>query len=310
MGSRTGIEWADSTWSPVTGCTRVSDGCVNCYIERSVPFRVAHREFTHPRDGAPSHAIGATTGVQLHPERLKVPASWRDGRRIFVCSLSDLFHDEVPDEFLVDVWQAMADAPQHTYLVLTKRPARARALLGPAGADGEGLLPTLPNVWLGVTVEHQTVTYRLDILADTSAALRWVSAEPLLGPLDLSGWLPGPCAQLPGTCMPTVAGVHVHGTGCPALRWRAIDWLIVGGESGPGAHPMATSWARDLRDQCAAAGVPFLFKQWGEWAPVTSGVHGAATVKIAGSHMARVGRVRAGRHLDGRIHDSYPNVEQ
>ena len=281
MADKTHIEWTDATWNPVTGCTRVSPGCENCYIDWSPPFRIEGRHFT--RNGERSHAIGATTGVRLHPDRLDQPLRWRRPRRIFVCSLADLFHDEVPDEHIARVWAAMALASQHTFQVLTKRPARMRALLsshefrrsvrqamcamGASGIDafGRDFFP-LPNVWVGITAEdQQRADQRVPILLETPAAVRFLSCEPLLGPVDLT-----PC----------------H-----------IDWVICGGESGPNARPMHLNWARSLRDQCQHAGIAFLFKQWGEWAPGDSG---------AGNHVTRVGKRAAGRELDGRTWDQYP----
>lgn len=211
-------------------------------------------------------AVGDTTGVRLHEDRLTVPLHWRKPRRVFVCSMADLFHESIPDEFIARVFAVMALAPQHTFQILTKRPGRMRSLLGGWGihnlvmdrfandddlyvrralAAGGGQAWPLPNVWIGVSVEDQkSADLRIPILLDTPAAVRWLSCEPLLGPVDISRdeWL-------------------FSGKG------NCVDWVVVGGESGPGARPMHPDWARSLRDQCAAADVPFLFKQWGEWAP-------------------------------------------
>ncbi|WP_367128272.1 DUF5131 family protein [Saccharothrix sp. HUAS TT1] len=283
MGDKTRIEWTDATWNPVTGCTRVSEGCRRCYIERTPPFRTAGRRFD-------SAEVGGTTGVLLHPERLAQPLRWRKPRRVFVNSLADLFHDDVPDAMVARVFAVMAATPWHTYQVLTKRPARMRALLkAEAFADEVGFawhemggeekalawsaLP-LPNVWLGVSTEDQaTASRRIPILLDTPAAVRWISAEPLLGPIDLDGplvdghrprltyWLTGrPYWKPIGT---------VNGNGLAEVLdvGPRLDWVVVGGESGPGARPMHPDWARTIRDQCAAASVPMLFKQWGEWGP-------------------------------------------
>ncbi|SIF35324.1 bacteriophage protein gp37 [Mycobacteroides abscessus subsp. abscessus] len=319
MGDKTRIEWADATWSPVTGCTRVSDGCLNCYIERSTPIRVAGRKF----DG---EGIGASLAVQLHPNRLDWPLRKRDGKKIFVCSQADLFHDDVPDEYIARVFAVMALAPQHTFQVLTKRHGRMRSLLsshafwgrvGAAGLDRDVWLPQsgvsldqhyLPNVWLGVSAEDQKrADLRIPALLDTPAAVRFVSAEPLLGPIDLHG---DPIAK-------------------DSVFWIGhLDWVIVGGESGPGARPMHPDWARSMRDQCVDAGVPFLFKQWGEFRPVVPSdgdvtpdryvqcetgrsVDDDGMWNVSGGHwcaMRKLGKKRAGRELDGRTWDQYPEV--
>ncbi|MBN7455251.1 DUF5131 family protein [Mycobacteroides abscessus] len=327
MGDKTGIEWADATWSPVTGCTRVSDGCLNCYIERSTPIRIAGRRF----DG---EGIGSSLAVQLHPNRLDWPIRKRDGKKIFVCSQADLFHDDVPDEYIARVFAVMALAPQHTFQVLTKRHGRMRSLLSSDDFRSEvtqtfvgwavedlslktGHLESatgdrwpLPNVWLGVSAEDQKrADLRIPALLDTPAAVRWISAEPLLGPVNLH-------------TDPIEAGTPFWGS--------QLDWVVVGGESGSGARPMHPDWARSLRDQCVAAGVPFLFKQWGEWVPERLGLHGcnapAAFLSTDGQvrllvdgkpayapfapagdmTIRRVGKKRAGRELDGRTWGQYP----
>jgi protein gp37 len=266
----TGIEWTDRTWNPVTGCTKVSPGCEHCYAERIA------RRFT----GSPAFPDGFA--VTLHPERLGAPLRWRGSCRVFVNSMSDLFHPQVPSEFIARVFAVMAATPWHTYQVLTKRPARMRALLTQPAPVSEGVGWPLPNVHLGVSAEDQKrAQLRIPVLLRTPAVLRFLSAEPLLGPLVLH------------------------------RRWLARDgssggigWVIVGGESGPGARPMRPEWARSLRDQCQAAGVAFFFKQWGEWAPTPSP---AAEPELA-VPMVRVGRKAAGRLLDGRIWEEFPEV--
>lgn len=304
MGDTTHIEWTDATWNPVTGCTRVSPGCVNCYIDWAPPFRVEGRHFTD-RDGNRSHAIGATTGVRLHPDRLDWPLrkrSWR-GKRVFVCSLADLFHDDVPDEYIARVFAVMALTPEVTYQVLTKRPARMRALLasgtfaGMVWRDVDDPSWPLPNVWMGVTVEDQErADQRIPILLDTPAAVRWLSCEPLLGPVDLDA-----------------TGMGVTGTSGPESRPSAVDWVVAGGESGPGARPMHPDWARSLRDQCRDAGVPFLFKQWGDLVTEEQAPEDITLPAVSWRHLGddqppvwRVGKKRAGRLLDGVQHDGYP----
>ncbi len=288
----TKIEWTDETWNPVTGCTKVSEGCDHCYIERTPPFRMEGRKFL-PLAGPEA---GKTTGVRLHPERLDQPLHWRKPRRVFVNSLSDLFHADVPDAYIARVWAAMALGPQHTFQVLTKRPARMRALIsssdfqaavddawmtfpGPEGPGDMGYPSEtwpLPNVWLGVSVENQKwADIRIPALMETPAAGRFLSCEPLLGPVRLT--------HLHSHC-PThdFAGGFCSGP-CPDRRWP--DWVIVGGESGPNARPMDPAWVEDIRDQCVRAGVAFFFKQWGGRTPKANG-----------------------RELDGRTWDEYPAV--
>lgn len=304
MGDTTGIAWTDATWNPVTGCTKVSPGCLNCYIDRSPPFRIEGRGFHCPRcggtgyvedadgnrfaptkdkrlipgarctlcDGKGQRGIGDTTGVRLHHDRLDWPLrkrSWR-GKRVFVCSLADLFHKSVPDDFIACVWAVMALTPEVTYQVLTKRPARMRALLRDFRFwedvrshitetfdrtwEARGLVCNpLPNVHIGVTVEDQDhAAQRIPILLDTPAALRWLSVEPLLGPVDLGPWL-----SVEGDC----------GSSDDACPRPAISWVVVGGESGPGARAMRDEWARDVVRQCLSAGVPVFVKQMGTvWA--------------------------------------------
>lgn len=359
MADKTGIVWTDSTWNPVTGCTRVSPGCTNCYVDWSPPFRIEGRHFTVPcehcggtgfepmtgkfRDShacsvckgegeVRSHAIGSTTGVRLHPERLDQPLRWRRPRKVFVNSLSDLFHDDVPDEYIARVWAVMALSSQHTFQVLTKRHARMRSLLNSAtfqrqvGDAIRGFVATgkpdrawyaswpLPNVWVGVTVEDQErADLRVPALLDTPAAVRFLSCEPLLGHVDLladEAWLRYKAdarCDLCGEVQPYDEGGHetvgADGelVGCPGpmTPLERIDWVIAGGESGPDARPMHPNWARSLRDQCQAVGVPFLFKQWGEHAPQGWAVGSEGP-------MVRMGKKAAGRELDGRTWDEYP----
>lgn len=213
MADRSGIEWTEATWNPVTGCTKVSPGCARCYAERIAErFR-----------GTPTFPNGFD--VTLRYDRLTLPLRWRRPRRIFVNSMSDLFNEAVPLEFVQAVFETMRLAHQHQFQVLTKRSARLRELAPQLHWPG--------NVWMGVSVENQRWTSRIDDLRTVPAAVRFLSVEPLLGPVDL---------DLGG-----------------------IDWVIVGGESGPGARPMRADWARSVRDQCQAASVPFFFKQWGAY---------------------------------------------
>lgn len=322
MGDATKIEWSEATWNPVVGCAHVSPGCDNCYAAREASGRLR---------GVPIYSglaeAGKFTGqVRLVPERLDQPLKWKRPRRIFVNSMSDLFHKDVPMEFIAQVWGVMLlAADRHVFQVLTKRPQRMAQVLmerrfydvaaesanewpdrfypdgatinfgldaGPPGIPGQ----PPPNVWLGTSIESDRYAFRADHLRRTPAAVRWLSLEPLLGPL-------------------------------PSLDLTGIDWVVVGGESGPGARPMHSDWARDIRDRCQAAGVPFFFKQWGEWGP-------AGTWRGPDHHLTRDGRLyepsqvvpasdqlghglaamhrwgkkAAGRVLDGRTWDQYPEA--
>ena len=233
MSSKTKIQWADETWNPTTGCSRVSEGCRHCYIERTPPMRMAGRKLGDP--------------VQLHPERLDAPLHWRKPRRVFVNSMSDLFHEAVPDEFIDQVFDAMVEADQHGYQVLTKRPQRMQRWVTNYLRH---LKPEIiAHVWLGVSVEDQrTADERIPILLATPAAVRWVSAEPLLGPVDL-------CHS------DMVAVEHFLKTGQTIAH--GLDWVVVGGESGPQARPTDLAWIRSIVRQCQAAGIPVFVKQLG-----------------------------------------------
>jgi protein gp37 len=288
MSGNTSIEWTDRTWNPLTGCTKVSPGCDHCYA------KTMHERFNGP---------GSFDTVTLHPDRLDQPLSWRKPARVFVNSMSDLFHQDVPDEYIADVWATMARTPQHTYQILTKRHARMRSLLNSREFTNaflqrlgyEGILWPLSNVWLGVSVENQRwADFRIPELLSTPAMVRFISAEPLLGPVDLSPWLSPPGFFDNGS--------YQYGPGQPVYGAAEndyeisyypirLDWVIVGGESGPGARPMHPNWAQQIRDQCEEARVPFLFKQWGS--------HDAAG-KRASKHAA-------GRELDGQTWDEYPD---
>lgn len=254
MSDRSSIEWTDATWNPVTGCTKVSPGCDHCYAET----------FAERWRGTKGHHFENGFDVQLRPERLDQPLRWKKPRRIFVNSMSDLFHDAVPDDYIAKVFAMMACAPQHTFQVLTKRHGRMRSLLssesfrpevaynaGQMCENGDHMHDSVmfgewprSNIWLGVSVENQKwADIRIPALLDTPAAVRWISAEPLLGPVVL----------------------HDHWIGADPYRHDEprLDWVVTGGESGPGARPMHPDWARSLRDQCEAADVPFFMKQAG-----------------------------------------------
>ena len=310
----TRIEWADATWNPVTGCSVISPGCANCYAMRLAGGRLRH----HPSRAGLTMATKAgpvwTGGVTFNEDWLGQPLRWRRPRRIFVCAHGDLFHENVPYGWIERVFAVMALAPWHKFLVLTKRPERMREYCEPGGRD----LP-LHNVWLGVSVEDQTrADQRIPILLDTSAALRWVSAEPLLGPIDLgrlttaTGDPRHKFDALRGQWLLRGKGVD----GSPDLTVRTetiaqrLDWVVAGGESGPAARPMNPDWARSLRDQCQTAGVPFFFKQWGSFAPARPELNYAEAEALAGGRdrvmwsngetSIRLGKKRAGALLDGR----------
>jgi len=222
MSDRSAIEWTDATWNPVTGCTQVSAGCDHCYALR----------FAERWRGVPGHPYEQGFDLRLWPERLETPLHWKQPRQIFVNSMSDLFHRDVPDEFIRQVFEVMARADWHTFQVLTKRSARLARL----GAT----LPWPGNIWIGVSVEADRFVWRADHLREVPAQVRFISAEPLLGPL-------------------------------PRLSLEKIHWLITGGESGPGCRPCDPDWVRDLRDRCLQAGVAFFHKQWGGRTPKAGG---------------------------------------
>jgi len=222
VGDHSAIEWTDATWNPVTGCTKISPGCKHCYAER-LSARLQAMGNARYRRGFE---------VTLHLDQLRLPLTWRKPRRIFVNSMSDLFHDEVPAGFITQLFEVMAQASWHTFQVLTKRSERLRELAP--------LLPWPPNVWQGVSVENAQYLQRVHDLRLVPAAVRFLSVEPLLGPI-------------------------------PTLPLDGIDWVIVGGESGPHHRPMDLAWVRTIRDQCIDARVPFFFKQWGGKTPKSGG---------------------------------------
>ena len=235
MSQLSTIEWTDATWNPVRGCTKISPGCAHCYAER----------FAERFRGVPGHPYEQGFDLRLVPEKLAEPLRWSQSRMVFVNSMSDLFHAKVSEAYIRRVFNVMKRAHWHRFQVLTKRADRL--------AEMAPRLEWAENIWQGVSVESQAYVGRIDQLRQVNAAVRFLSLEPLLGPL-------------------------------PRLDLSGIHWVIVGGESGPGARPMDPEWARDLRDQCQAAGVPFFFKQWGG-----------------------VNKKTSGRELDGRTWDEMPN---
>lgn len=358
MADGTKIEWTDATWNPITGCSVVSPGCTNCYAMKLAGTRLKH----HPtRVGLTNDSKAGPVWngqVRFNESMLLDPLKWRRPRMIFVCAHGDLFAENVPDEWIDQVFAVMALAPQHTFQVLTKRPERMRDYLTRPAGDGRQDLRNhlawdvtakvmnlwhtgwkaegidgphrsrciqaftawpLPNVWLGVSIEDQKrADERIPVLLETPAAIRWISAEPLLGSLDIRRHIE-----------------FAHLDSELGLSSPGIDWVVAGGESGRGARPMHPDWARSLRDQCADAEVSFLFKQWGEYLPAIdrdrddpdwrsdySGTYADDQPDMAwlnidggcGFHgarfhvMQRVGKRVAGRLLDGVEHNGFPEV--
>lgn len=234
MGQKSSIEWTESTWNPLSGCTKISPGCTHCYAERMARRLKAM--------GQPNYANGFT--LTLHEDALDLPLRWKKPQTIFVNSMSDMFHISVPRSFILKAFEVMQRANWHRFQVLTKRAERLAVL--------SEQLPWADNIWMGVSVENESYTRRVDSLRGTEAAIKFLSLEPLLGPLD-------------NLCL------------------EGIDWVIVGGESGPKARPMNAEWVLSIRDQCLRANVPFFFKQWGG-----------------------VRKKKFGRTLDGRTWDEMP----
>jgi len=236
MSDQSSIEWTDATWNPITGCTKISPGCTHCYAERLAARLKAM--------GNPRYRNGFE--ISVHADLLSLPLRWRRPRRIFVNSMSDLFHDQIPDDIIRQVFEVMNQAHWHIFQVLTKRSDRLAAL--------SRSLSWARNIWQGVSVESERYVSRINDLQAVPAAIRFLSIEPLLGPI-------------------------------PRLPLTGVSWVIVGGESGGGRRPMHPAWARQIRDQCVAAGVPFFFKQWGGRTPKSGG-----------------------RELDGRVWDEIPSA--
>lgn len=366
MGQTTGIEWTEATWNPIRGCSRVSEGCRNCYAET-----VANR-FKGP--GEPYEGLIAKGGqwngnVTVAWHKLDEPCRWTRPRMIFVNSMSDLFHPAVSFDLVAGIFGIMAAASWHTFQILTKRPERMleffqwldrqpeRRLYDTVelqerfpGSDwrpfflaqraaetlpesGEGLRVDikgqwpLSNVWLGVSVEDQAAAdERIPQLLETPAAIRWISAEPLLGPIDIDQFLYRGDRGLVESDPFAAAMLSAGESDGTAWVRPAIDWVVAGGESGTCARPMHPQWVASLRDQCQAAHVPFLFKQWGEWAPeiecaTVRGTESALYLEIDGTTrpaatgargnavtIQRNGKKLTGRKLEGRTWDQYPEA--
>ena len=280
----TKIEWADKVWNPVTGCSKVSPGCANCYADRMAK-RLAGR-FGYPKD--------EPFRVTWHPDRLLEPYRWKKPRSFFVCSMGDLFHEDVHFKNIARIWDVMFDCsftefkpPHHIFIVLTKRPQRMKQFFHHLNSIGRRA--DYPNIWLGVSVENQkTADERIPILLQIPAKVRFVSIEPMLGPVDLFKFINFNKAN-------------------PLARWHDIDWVILGGETGPKARSMEPDWARSVRHQCQEARIPFFFKQWGEWVPkewprTDWGLSGLKSTWF----MDKVGKKAAGRILDGRTWEEFP----
>ncbi|MCA1572683.1 MAG: phage Gp37/Gp68 family protein [Chloroflexi bacterium] len=277
MAQVTKIEWTDVSWNPVHGCSRVSTGCKNCYAE-TLSLR-------HGQTKVPWTERNAAENVMLKPHKLREPLSkagpWKQPCRVFVNSMSDLFHEQIPDEYIARVWAVMAEASQHTFQVLTKRPERMRDVLrSPQFWEMVGIedFDPLPHIWLGVSIENRKWVGRADVLRATPAAVRFISAEPLLGPLiyDTAYMEPGTGAYVPCWVDTPESGYGTIGGGdcrtvypTPELDLTGIDWLIVGGESGSGHRPFDPQWARGLRDACRDSGTAYFFKQMGGARPGT-----------------------------------------
>ncbi|MGF3026558.1 DUF5131 family protein [Methylobacterium aquaticum] len=382
MAEHSTIEWTDATWQIVTGCSVVTAGCTNCYAMRLAGTRLQHHK---SRAGLTKDTKAGpvwTGEVRFNEQWLTQPLQWKRPRKIFVAAHGDLFHEGVPDDVLDRVFAVMALAPQHTFQVLTKRADRMRRYLegclppphdlplgrawvtqwhraagvrramwdlGEAGfRDRLGKVMTLPlpNVWLGVSVEDQRrADERIPDLLGTPAAVRWISAEPLLGPVDLEA-MPFSEGDPRHRWSALTGQAIMHATGAggqPDFTVRLdapirphLDWVVVGGESGPGARPMHPDWARSLRDQCAAAGVSYHFKQWGAWAELDQAKaadeagwqgnrdwmvlsrDGALDIPdgrwpdadLGEAAVVRIGKKAAGRLLDGKQHDSFPEARR
>ncbi len=303
------IDWADVVWNPITGCTKVGPGCDHCYAERMAK-RLAGRAGYRQDD---------PFKVTFHDgDKLFLPVTWRSARRVFVNSMGDLFHSDVEDNWIDDVMDIIIHHPQHAFMVLTKRPWRMHEYFHRlydggwiSAEDGyaKGHHEPIPNLWLGVTTENQEMAdKRIPILLQVPAAVRFVSVEPMLGPVDLAQWLSV-------TPRDFYARQLVDGRIQSGYDRNKLSWVIVGGETGPGARPMHPDWVRSVRDQSQAAGVPLFFKSWGEW--VSAGPYfgdGPDPIgrlgEVDGHPVQRVGKRAAGHLLDNREWRQFPEVSR
>lgn len=287
--SKSKIEWTDRTWNISSGCTKASQGCKNCYAER---------EWGRLSKNPNTVYYGRKfTDVMCHPERMEQPLQWKKPSKIFVNSMSDLFHDDVPDNFIDKVFDVIEKCPQHIFQILTKRPERMR--------DYSISNPFPKNVWAGVSVENQgTAEERIPLLLDADVLVRWISVEPLLGEIGIKPYLYNKFT--PDGRLNLKAYIKSHHS-------DKLDWVVAGGETGKNARPMHPNWVRSIRDQCNEARVPFMFKQWGTYAPISTtdnkqilpfGTYNTETL----FGFKKCSKKIAGRLLDGKLHDEYPKV--
>lgn len=326
MGDKTRIEWADATWNPVAGCTAVSEGCHNCYAaglaSRFSGEGLQYEGLAKQRKGRRPHWTGR---IQFNQELMDKPNRWQRPRRIFVCSMADLFHDGVTDEQLDAIFAKMLEVNRHEYMVLTKRPERMVSYLEGSDLWNNGEPLDRAHIWFGVSAESQRwADNRIPLLMRAPVVRRFVSAEPLLGSIasmPLKGYGCSTCHHP----MPDNAGGY-----CPMCLngsfayQQMIDMVIVGGESGPNARPMHPVWVSEIRDQCEAAGTMFFFKQWGEWGPLGQHPHAIEDkryTKVAitpggerlsikempgGPHMVKVGKKKSGAVFGNRTYQEFP----
>lgn len=302
MAANTAIEWATHTFNPWTGCTRVSPGCDNCYAAAQAKRNPSTFGSWEP-GGARKRTSAAYWQQPLRWNREAERTGTRP--RVFCASMADVFDNQVDPAWRQDLWELIHRTPHLDWLLLTKRPQNIASMLPMPGVSLDAAMWPWPNVWLGTTVENQAeADRRIPHLLQVPARVRFLSCEPLLGPVDLTRIDP----VIFDARINALTGVWHWGTG-QRRRESAIHWVICGGESGPGARPMHPDWARSLRDQCAAAGVPFFFKQWGEWAPAAYGVSAdKRSMLLNGAYLRNVGKKTAGRLLDGAQHDGVPHA--
>ena len=314
MADKTKIEWTDSTWNVITGCSPVSPGCANCYAAQLAGTRLKH----HPSRAGLTKVVNGlptwTGEVRFNEQWLDQPLRWKKPRRIFVCAHGDLFHEKVQDEWLDKIFSVMAQATQHTFQVLTKRPERMLEYLKTSDMATGGFTyrdsTVIPNVWLGVTAENQEqANRRIPLLIETPAAKRFVSIEPMIGPVDLTDirlkTINGKTKQPDSIGLNSLRPTMLQPSGV------MLDWVICGGESGNNARPMHSDWVRSLRDQCKDAEVPFFFKQWGELWPYEQGQWVSEAEKYAAdpygrAEFCKMGKKYAGRLLDGEEYLEVP----
>lgn len=324
---KTKIEWADVTWNPIVGCNKVSAGCTNCYAATQAKRLAGMGQDKY--QGLTDKRGNWTGAIHTDPQALTAPLQWQKPRRVFVNSMGDFFHPKAPRNFQQQCWEIMRRTPKHTYMILTKYDKNMAEFIASQGPDYEAI----PSIWLGVSIESGRQAQRAVTLLETKAAIRFVSCEPLIGPLLLQ------CIPVDdshyvnafyGTAWDDENGELCTGPSGEVPMERGLDWVIAGGESGPNARPCHPAWATDLQEQCRLAKVPFFWKQWGEWVPCDQAVGEGRTVTInfpgqtwdpregrpadaleaIDQGMIRVGKRRAGRVLKGRTWDEFPDPEK